>query len=601
MASTKFVSRVGTLVVTVFGLLLWVGCKDTASPNDDAGSESTAPTAEAGADRVAAVGELVTLDASESTDPEGDALTYTWSFLAKPPNSTASLTSPQNVSTQFTPDVRGEYKLRVRVSAGPQTSTDRLSVDVRSEPVADAGSNRTTKVGSEVMLDGSESMAPGGYELSYSWEFANRPVGSDASFTAPMSPTTSFSPEFEGTYVVELTVENGAASATDRVTITARPENGRLVSTVYASPAGDDSDRGTRSRPVHTLGRALDIASSESSVETVRLAAGTYDLEATTAAINSDLEIIGPRESDRSAIVTGADPVFDILGKAWVTIANLAIEAEGFAISVEPDAGVSVLKSTCRAPYCIGTGDLLGEDGGEVEVIESTLVGDGGEDATGIGVINHERLFVADSTIREFDGVGLNATGGSTTVRRTTIEDNGTGIVLSLMSATAPSSISNTNIRNNQTGVEVLSADGVTLTDSIITSSTSQGVVVDQGTCQLQGTRIESTAGNGLLVDEKSIVTARNSEFVRNQSAGIRVDGSDARVDLGTSNTPGGNRLNGNDMTQFVDNRPDEDEGLVTFSDTTFAGSEPPTGQLSGPNFDDYGIRISGDNDILVY
>ena len=75
-----------------------------------------APTANAGADQSAVVGAAITLDGSGSSDPDGDALTYAWSFASIPAGSTAVLSNPNSVSPGFTIDEPGSYVVSLTVN-----------------------------------------------------------------------------------------------------------------------------------------------------------------------------------------------------------------------------------------------------------------------------------------------------------------------------------------------------------------------------------------------------------------------------------------------------------------------------------------------------
>ncbi len=78
-------------------------------------------------------GTRLQLDATGSSDPDGDALTVAWRFLAVPDGSSVrdtALDDPVAQETGFTPDAEGDYELLLVVSDGKLTSVDTLVVPV---------------------------------------------------------------------------------------------------------------------------------------------------------------------------------------------------------------------------------------------------------------------------------------------------------------------------------------------------------------------------------------------------------------------------------------------------------------------------------------
>jgi sugar lactone lactonase YvrE len=86
------------------------------------------PIARAGEDQVVVEGDSVQLDARASTDPDDDALAYSWSIVSAPAGSTAVPAPPQGASATFIADVAGTYQIRLEVDDGSATATDDLEV-----------------------------------------------------------------------------------------------------------------------------------------------------------------------------------------------------------------------------------------------------------------------------------------------------------------------------------------------------------------------------------------------------------------------------------------------------------------------------------------
>jgi len=191
-----------------------------------AGVQVLPPVANAGPNQAVAVGQLVTLDGSGSSDPGGHLLTYSWSFSSQPAGSTATLTNPTTAHPTFTADAAGNFVAQLIVNNGTQNSAPASVIIAATAanlpPVANAGPNQAVAVGSLVTLDGSKSSDPQGQALTYSWLFVSIPTGSVATLTNPTTVNPTFTADMAGVYVVGLTVSDGTlSSAQSNVPITA--------------------------------------------------------------------------------------------------------------------------------------------------------------------------------------------------------------------------------------------------------------------------------------------------------------------------------------------------------------------------------------------
>ena len=80
------------------------------------------PTADAGGYQTALAGGQVELDGSGSSDPDGDAITYHWSFVSFPDGSSPALSDPTDPMPTFTADRVGVYVIELSVDDGTYTS-----------------------------------------------------------------------------------------------------------------------------------------------------------------------------------------------------------------------------------------------------------------------------------------------------------------------------------------------------------------------------------------------------------------------------------------------------------------------------------------------
>jgi hypothetical protein len=190
---------------------------------------SLLPTAMAGDDTSGEVGATIALDGSASFDPEGRSLSYNWSLVQKPSDSTLSaLTDAATVAASFSPDARGVYIFNLVVNNGlTDSAPDSVIVTATgddSAPVASAGEDQVAEDCSHLQLDGSASVDPDSDPLQYYWELQSKPTGSVASndnFSDRHAESPSFWADWAGDYVLSLTVTDGANwSLADMVNLT---------------------------------------------------------------------------------------------------------------------------------------------------------------------------------------------------------------------------------------------------------------------------------------------------------------------------------------------------------------------------------------------
>ena len=173
--------------------------------------ENTAPVANAGPDQDATLGQTLMLDGSASSDADGDPLSYQWALIHKPANSQTVLMQAESVTPSLEIDVYGEYVVQLIVNDGQLDSLpDTVMLTSQNlKPVAEAGDDGEAKTGDLVTLDGSLSYDPNGDDITYHWSLIHQPENSNVTLENTQNEFPSFLPEIEGTYVVQLIVNDG--------------------------------------------------------------------------------------------------------------------------------------------------------------------------------------------------------------------------------------------------------------------------------------------------------------------------------------------------------------------------------------------------------
>lgn len=180
-----------------------------------------APVANAGPDFTVEVGRVAQLDGSQSSDPNGDPLTYEWNFLETPEGSTASIEDADKAKARFIPDLEGTYVVELRVFDGELDSTDTVVVTARpfvnappqivrvrldGVPV-DPGVFVTRPFGQAAVVEVEvQDEVPSSVQLR--WQL-DPPAGSTAELVPTERLKAEFVPDVEGFYELTVVAHDG--------------------------------------------------------------------------------------------------------------------------------------------------------------------------------------------------------------------------------------------------------------------------------------------------------------------------------------------------------------------------------------------------------
>jgi fibronectin type 3 domain-containing protein len=225
------------------------GLTDTDTVIINVSNVNHAPTADAGPDQTVDEGQTVTLDGSNSFDPDGSVVSYSWTQIG---GITVTLSEKTAVQPTFTaPDVGRDgasltFQLTITDDGGLQ-STDTCITNVswgNVAPTADAGPDRTVDEGQTVTLDGSNSTDVDGSIMSYLW---TQVAGTSVTLSDPTSVVTTFAAPDVGPYGEILTfqvtvTDDGGLQDTDMTMTTVNPSSSRPVETIFDLNAKDRAE-----------------------------------------------------------------------------------------------------------------------------------------------------------------------------------------------------------------------------------------------------------------------------------------------------------------------------------------------------------------------
>ncbi len=209
------------------------------------GFQNAAPSVDAGTDQTILVGGVASLDGTVTDDglpdPPG-AATSTWSQTSGP--GTTTFADPSSVDTTATFSAAGTYLLRLTADDGESTSFDEVTITVSAgnqAPTVDAGPDQTVDIGAGATLTGivtDDGLPNPPAAVTVGWTKVSGPGSVTFADSTALSTTASFS--VTGVYLLRLTADDGALTASDDVTISVA--NAPTVAEARVSAGSDDAE-----------------------------------------------------------------------------------------------------------------------------------------------------------------------------------------------------------------------------------------------------------------------------------------------------------------------------------------------------------------------
>nr|WP_107311062.1 glycosyl hydrolase family 18 protein [Burkholderia metallica] len=197
--------------------------------HDGGETGNRAPIARAGANRTVTGAQTITLDASQSRDPDGDKLTFKWEQIG---GDSLTLRNPTRAkATVDVPSVKQDTKYTFRVTVtDPSGLHDSAQVIVTAKvdssddptpvknhpPVARLDGPATVTAGQNVVLSAEKSTDPDGDKLTFEWSvppgITAKPAGATLRFSAPSLPKNQ-------SFAFSVKVSDGKLSSTATRTV----------------------------------------------------------------------------------------------------------------------------------------------------------------------------------------------------------------------------------------------------------------------------------------------------------------------------------------------------------------------------------------------
>lgn len=318
-------------------LIVHDGLENSAPATSTVTVNNHIPVAHAGGPYSAFRNDVINFNGLGSTDSDGDALSYLWSFGD---DSTATAATPAHAYTSS-----GSYSVTLIVNDGESNSlvsTASVSINNRT-PIADAGGPYSGYKNDTIQFNGQNSSDADGDTLTYYWTFYENCNFSSCRGSG-VSPSHTYNER--GDYIATLTVSDGELSSTSTATVTI---NNQLPTAVVNGPYSSSkstaihfSSYGTSDPESDALSYHWDFGDGTTSIEpspnhtynitgnyvvtlTVNDGYGDSVPATTTATINNRIPTAntgGPYSGYKQTAITfdgsdSQDPDGDVLSYQW--------------------------------------------------------------------------------------------------------------------------------------------------------------------------------------------------------------------------------------------------------------------------------------------
>jgi hypothetical protein len=340
------------------------------------------PAANAGPDQTVGEGVNVTLDGSNSSDPDGNLASYSWTQITGTP---ATLSDPSAAKPNFISPVVGAggesltFELTITDSLG-LTAIDTCIVNVTAgnkPPVADAGLDQTADESISVTLNGSNSNDPDGVINTFQWAQTAGPAVtlSDAAaaqptFTAPdvgsgggsltfkLTVTDDGGLQSSDTCIVNVSWINltPVANAGSDQTGSSSVEEG---STVALDGSGsNDSDDGIASYLWEPIGNGPAVTLSDPAAARPTFVTPAIDANEVTLTFRLTVTDSGGLQATDQVLVT----IYDNGIAGFPAEAITTMSSEGVPIGITEDTGGSITELAAMDPATLPDPSGIPED-----------------------------------------------------------------------------------------------------------------------------------------------------------------------------------------------------------------------------------------------